>query len=229
MIDATLIEDLVRAGVAPDLVGRVAHMMVEAEKLAESRDALEKRRVADRDRQQKRRDKVRETGTGEKPKRANSHVSSRDSHVTQAGFDHFWSFYPSRGGASNPKKPAREIFEREVRNGADPAAIALAAMRYRDIERNAGRDRTGLIAQAKTWLGQQRWNDYPPPVADVPVVLTHGAKLQDGVYVMADTPEWEAWCRYLRQQGKTTPPIAKSGGWRFETLWPPAVAMAPAF
>jgi hypothetical protein len=143
-------------------------------------------------------------------------------------FDELWSVYPKRGGASNPKKPARDKFERAVKAGADPGEIIAAARRYHEIERAAGRAGTDKIAQMVTWLNQQRWNDYPPPIADVPVVLTHGTKLQDGVYVMADTPEWEAWCRYLRQQGKTTPPIAKSGGWRFETLWPPAAVMAPA-
>jgi hypothetical protein len=136
-------------------------------------------------------------------------------------FEEFWKVYPKRGGASNPKKPARDKFERAVKAGADPDAISAAARRYHEIERAAGRAGTDKIAQAVTWLNQQRWNDYPQTVADVPVVLTHGAAYQDGVYVMADTPEWEAWCRFLRQQGKTTPPTSKSGGWRFDTLWPP--------
>lgn len=143
-------------------------------------------------------------------------------------FEEFWKAYPRRGEASNPKKPARQKYERAVKAGADPDQIITAARRFREIERKAGREGTKYIPQASRWLNEQRWNDYPPAVADVPIVLVHGAALQGGIYVMADTPEWEAWCRYLRQQGKTTPPTSKSGGWRFETRWPPNHAPAPA-
>jgi hypothetical protein len=139
-------------------------------------------------------------------------------------FDELWAAYPKRGGASNPKKPARDKFERAVKAGADPDAIIAAARRYHEIERQAGRAGTDKIAQLVTWLNQQRWNDYPMLFSDVPVTLTHGTKLQDGVYVKADTPEWEAWCRHLRRQGKATPPTDKAGGWRFPTLEPPTLA-----
>lgn len=64
------------------------------------------------------------------------------------------------------------------------------------------------------------------PPASPQLDLLHGAKLPTGVYVKADTPEWNAWCGYLRQQGKNTPPRDKSGGWRFDTLWPPTAEPA---
>lgn len=76
-------------------------------------------------------------------------------------FDQFWKVYPQRGEAANPKKPARDKFERAIRAGAEPAHIIAAAQRYSAIESTAGRSNTDKIAQAVTWLNQQRWNDYP--------------------------------------------------------------------
>lgn len=76
-------------------------------------------------------------------------------------FDQFWKVYPQRGEAANPKKPARDKFERAIRAGAEPTHIIAAAQRYSAIESTAGRSNTEKIAQAVTWLNQQRWNDYP--------------------------------------------------------------------
>jgi hypothetical protein len=78
-------------------------------------------------------------------------------------FQKFWIEYPKRGDASNPKKPAKDKFERAVRSGADPEIIIASAKRYREIEQSAGRAGTEKVAQAQTWLNQQRWNDYPAP------------------------------------------------------------------
>ncbi|GHE70107.1 hypothetical protein GCM10019059_32420 [Camelimonas fluminis] len=75
-------------------------------------------------------------------------------------FDQFWAAYPRRGQAANPKKPAREKFARAVKAGANPQVIIAAARRYADIERRAGRFDTEKVAQAMTWLNQQRWDDY---------------------------------------------------------------------
>jgi uncharacterized protein YdaU (DUF1376 family) len=46
------------------------------------------------------------------------------------------------------------------------------------------------------------------------------------VWVDMDSPQWEAWRRYRRAQGKpgtpqTTEPERGSPGWYFETEWPP--------
>lgn len=78
-------------------------------------------------------------------------------------FDEFWATYPSRGQAPNPKKPASEKFARAVKAGADPESIIAAAKRFSEIERRAGRFGTEKVAQAQTWLNQQRWTDYPTP------------------------------------------------------------------
>lgn len=73
----------------------------------------------------------------------------------------FWPSYPKRKGA-NPKAPARKAFEAAVRRGADPVEIAGAARRYAIAD--ADKIGTVYIAQAMTWLNQQRWGDYPEVV-----------------------------------------------------------------
>lgn len=80
--------------------------------------------------------------------------------VVADDFDQFWAAYPSRGGAANPKQPARDKFTRAVKSGCEPSVIISAAKRYAEIERNAGRFGTEKIAQAVTWLNQRRWADY---------------------------------------------------------------------
>lgn len=75
-------------------------------------------------------------------------------------FERFWVVYPKRGTAANPKKPARDKFERVVKAGADPEILIAAAKRFSEVERSDGRFGTEKVAQAITWLNQQRWNDY---------------------------------------------------------------------
>ena len=146
--------------------------------------------------------------------RSRERLSSPVSDCHQQVFDEFWKAYPKRGSASNPKKPARDKFERAIKAGADPQVIIAAARRFCEVERQNGSEGTKFIPQASRWLNEQRWNDYPAPASE----LVHG------VHVKADTPEWNAWCGFLRQQNKKTPPTDKAGGWWFETLWPPVMA-----
>lgn len=73
-------------------------------------------------------------------------------------FERFWEAYPKRGGA-NPKKPARDKFERAVKRGADPEALVAAAASYAEVM--ADKVGTEFVAQAVTWLNQERWNDQP--------------------------------------------------------------------
>lgn len=75
-------------------------------------------------------------------------------------FERFWEAYPKRGTAANPKKPARDKFDRLVRDGADPEVMIAAAKRFCAIEREAGRYGTEKVAQAITWLNQCRYADY---------------------------------------------------------------------
>jgi hypothetical protein len=75
-------------------------------------------------------------------------------------FAEFWQAYPRRDGA-NPKAPAAKRFAAALRSGTDPAAIVAGARRYReacDAKKLTG---TPMVAQALTWLTQERWADYP--------------------------------------------------------------------
>lgn len=214
------------AGLTDRQVLKVLELM-EAEKKKTRREQNRISKQNQRSRQQKTDDeKVLEIPQQKQHSRqrngADSQPKSADTNVEiNERFEELWKVYPKRGGASNPKKPARDKFERAVKSGVDPLEIIAAAMRYRDIEQKAGRAGTEKIAQAKTWLNEQRWVDYESVAPELPLELTHGAKHPTGVYVKSDTPEWDAWCRYL---GKTSLPTDKAGGWRFDTLWPPDMA-----
>jgi hypothetical protein len=76
-----------------------------------------------------------------------------------SAFEAFWRIYPHRDGHPDPKKPAQLKFEAAVKRGVDPAEIIAGAERYRaSIEANGTEGR--FVAQAVTWLNQERWNDY---------------------------------------------------------------------
>jgi hypothetical protein len=133
-------------------------------------------------------------------------------------FVRFWKVYPRRDGA-NPKAPALNKFNAKVKSGADPEAIIAGAERYAAECRTKSIAGTSYVAQAMTWLNQNRWQDYAAvdPPEPPPRAITHGCKLAGKVFVKSDTPEWNAWCSHLRK----TPPPSHSGGWMFPTLWPP--------
>lgn len=91
-------------------------------------------------------------------------------------FDEFWSKYPKREGA-NPKEPARKKFLAAVKSGADPTAIIRGAEAYATEQQQLGKVGTTYVAQAVTWLNQQRWRDYAtgtngPPQTGPPAHLT---------------------------------------------------------
>jgi Helix-turn-helix domain len=71
----------------------------------------------------------------------------------------FWRAYPSRAPHPNPKKPALLKFEAAVKRGVDPTAIIRGVENYaRYVERHVTDPQR--VAQAVTWLGQERWNDH---------------------------------------------------------------------
>lgn len=83
-----------------------------------------------------------------------------------AAFAEFKDRYPSRAPHANPVKPAREAFAAAVRRGADPEAIIRGAENYAMAVDQQGTD-PRYVAQAKTWLHQERWTEYqrrPDPV-----------------------------------------------------------------
>lgn len=92
-----------------------------------------------------------------------------DRPAVDAAFDQFWQEYPKRDGA-NPKAPALKKFGAVLKSGADPRSLIDGARRYRaecDAKNLTG---TPMVAQAITWLNQQRWSDYAPqgPPSDAP-------------------------------------------------------------
>jgi len=75
-------------------------------------------------------------------------------------FEKFWEAYPSRQQHSNPKKPARQKFEKLVKGGIDPRVLITAAKDYgRQVERQGTDPR--FVPQAVTWLNQERFADEP--------------------------------------------------------------------
>jgi len=118
-------------------------------------------------RQPKREDRSRERTRKWRAKKTRRSVTQRDapdsdsdSDIKKEYTDHFalfWKTYPSRAPHQNPKKPARQKFDRAVANGVDPGEIIAAADRYADYA--ATLEDRKMIAQAVTWLNQERWND----------------------------------------------------------------------
>jgi len=84
-------------------------------------------------------------------------------------FSEFWKAYPKRDG-SNPRSPAEKKFTALVKSGEDPARIIAGAKRYAAELRAKGDEHTKFVAQAVTWLNQQRHNDYQPPPARQDIV-----------------------------------------------------------
>ena len=76
-----------------------------------------------------------------------------------SAFAAFWERYPNRGAHGNPRKPALERFTAAVKRGADPAAIIRGAENYAAA---VAQERTEprFVAQAVTWLNQERWQEY---------------------------------------------------------------------
>lgn len=100
---------------------------------------------------------------GQIPEKKDSAVAPR--------FDEFWLAYPSRSGP-NPKKPASQRYASAIQHGVDPDLIIGAAKRYADAIRLAKTD-LKFVAQAVTWLNQERWNDQPklPPQTARPMAF----------------------------------------------------------
>ncbi len=74
-------------------------------------------------------------------------------------FEVFWQTYPSRGRHSNPKKPARAKFDAALKRGIAAADIIRGAQNYAAYaQREISNPKH--IAQALTWLNQERWTEH---------------------------------------------------------------------
>ena len=77
-------------------------------------------------------------------------------------FAKFWHKYPSRRPHSNPKKPARQKFEAALKRGVPVEVLIRGAENYAAyVARET--DDARFIAQAVTWLNQERWTEYQKP------------------------------------------------------------------
>ena len=85
-------------------------------------------------------------------------------------FEVFWKTYPTRRDHSNPKKPARAKFGAALRRGVPAADIIRGAERYGAYVEREGID-PKFVAQAQTWLNQERWKQYQEAVGSKPAPL----------------------------------------------------------
>ncbi len=74
-------------------------------------------------------------------------------------FEVFWKTFPTRRNHSNPKKPARAKFEAALKRGVSAADIIRGAGNYAAYVEREGTD-PKFVAQAQTWLSQERWTQY---------------------------------------------------------------------
>lgn len=90
-------------------------------------------------------------------------------------FAEFWQAYPSRGQATNPKKPAREKFARLVGSGTDPSVIVNGVKAYAAHCRKKGIFGTEYVMQAVRFLNQEVWEQYAQP----PLLALNGGASAD--------------------------------------------------
>jgi len=86
--------------------------------------------------------------------------------IVDEAFNEFWKAYPKRDGA-NPKQPASKKFAGALKSGADAESLIAGARRYALECRDRKIVGTPMVAQAQTWLNQQRWTDYAPAPAQI--------------------------------------------------------------
>lgn len=83
-------------------------------------------------------------------------------------FEEFWETYPSRGSASNPRKPALEKFRLKVETGASAEDIVRGAEGFaatiarRRAQEGDGFNPVTAVCQAVTFINQHRWEQYAP-------------------------------------------------------------------
>ena len=96
------------------------------------------------------------TPEGSLPPNGVTNVTKNDYTVR---FEEFWQAYPPRRPHSNPRKPAQAKFEAALKHGTVPADIIRGAENYAAYVQRERSD-PKYIAQAQTWLGQERWKEY---------------------------------------------------------------------
>ncbi len=125
-------------------------------------------------------------------------------------FEEFWRSFPRRDGP-NPRKPAEQKFSALAKTGVDPETMIAGAKQLSIDESRRGNIGTRFVAQAVTWLNQQRWSDHAAAVF----------VLDDGLIDVREDQQLAAWDEYGRQTNGKGYPRDKFGGWRFPSKWPP--------
>jgi hypothetical protein len=78
---------------------------------------------------------------------------------SEMDWEDFKAAYPRRSGGQ-PWKPAKANFIREVtKHKVDAQTIIAGAKRYAEEMARTDKVGTEYVAQARTWLNQERWND----------------------------------------------------------------------
>ena len=159
----------------------------------------------------------------------NSTACTTEGEQTVEAFEAFRRAYPSRGSASNPWKPAREAFDRAIRQGVDTQSILDGVIGYAAAMAKSGDAGSKYVAQAQTFIRQRRWEQYEAagraarqkasPIAsgDESIVNLTADCLADVAdrwrrfvtAVHADQPAWAmAWLRHIEFDG--TRPLART-------------------
>lgn len=109
--------------------------------------------------------------------------------LTDNLFADFWAAYPKREGA-NPKAPAKKEFVALVKSRVPADEIIAGARGYAEEQRRIGKLGTSYVAQAVTWLNQQRWQDYRPRPEDAERNADLDRQMAERGYVWADG-QWQ--------------------------------------
>ncbi len=90
--------------------------------------------------------------------------------LVEQQFQNFWRTYPSRGRHSNPKKPAQAKFDAALKRGVAAADIIRGAENFAVYVEREGTD-PKYVAQAKTWLNEERWTQYQEAAGTEPTPI----------------------------------------------------------
>lgn len=116
------------------------------------------------------------------------------------GFAEFWAAYPKRDG-DNPRKTALRAYAKIIRRGVKPKTLMTAVRAYAEELAAKGRIGTEFVAQASTWLNQERFDRFsasPDPAEAKPSGPdTYLANLSDD--------DWRGHVRRWRSTGGQWP------------------------
>lgn len=153
-------------------------------------------------------------GIREKGNKKNTPSKSPKGDGMDSKFDEFWEAYPKRSTAS-PKKPARQKFDRAVKNGTDPDSIIAGAKAYAAEMDKAEKAGTEFVAMPATWLNQERWEAYGNiiPLSKMPDADTF-CDINSAIH-------WTLKVRYTKTFDRSPPSATKHGknGNLFPAQW----------